>query len=60
MMAAIVYPVGHCLTSSTLVNLIAGVCIGVVVYFVALFLLREPLKEEIEELRALGRRILRR
>jgi O-antigen/teichoic acid export membrane protein len=59
-MAAIVYPVGHWLTSSTLVNLIAGICIGVVVYLAMLFLLREPLKEEIEELRAVRRKMLGR
>jgi len=59
-MGAIVYPIGNSLTSSTLVNLIAGICIGVIVYFAMLFLLREPKKEEIQELRAISRKILRR
>ncbi len=59
-MGAVVYPVGNSLTSSTLVNLIAGICIGVVVYFALLILLREPQKEEIQELRAIRKGILRR
>jgi O-antigen/teichoic acid export membrane protein len=58
-MAAVVYPLGNWLTSSALVNLIVGVCIGVVVYFVVLFLLREPTKVETQELRAMGRKIFR-
>jgi O-antigen/teichoic acid export membrane protein len=60
LMAAVVYPVGNWLTSSALVNLIAGVCIGVMVYFAVLFLLREPRKGEIQELRTMGRKIFRR
>jgi O-antigen/teichoic acid export membrane protein len=59
-MAAVVYPIGNWLTSSALVNLIVGVCIGVVVYFVVLFLLREPNKGETQELRAMWRKIFRR
>lgn len=59
-MGAIVYPVGSSLTSSTLVNLIAGVCIGVVVYFGVLLLLREPQKDEIQELSTIRKRILGR
>ena len=49
-MGIIVYPIGNSLTSSSLINLIAGICIGVVAYVVMLFLLREPQKEEIQEL----------
>jgi O-antigen/teichoic acid export membrane protein len=59
-MAAIVYPIGSWLTSYALVNLIVGICIGIVVYFAMLLLLREPTKGETQELRALGRKILRR
>ena len=59
-MGAVVYPVGNSMTSSTLVNLILGIVVGVVVYMVTLFLLREPQKEEIQELRTIRRRILRR
>lgn len=59
-MGAVVYPVGNSLTSSTLVNLIAGICIGVLVYFVVLLLLREPQKDEIQELRNVIGEILKR
>jgi hypothetical protein len=58
-MGAVVYPIGNSLTSSTLINLIAEICIGVVVYFLMLFLLREPQKEEIRVLYNFRRRILR-
>ena len=53
-MGAVVYPVGNSFTSSTLLNLILGTCVGVVVYCLMLFLLREPQKEEIQALRSLG------
>lgn len=56
-MGAVVYPIGHWLTSSALVNLIAGICIGVLVYFAVLFLLREPKKEETQELRTMWRKV---
>ncbi len=59
-MGAAVYPVGTGLTSSILINLILGICVGVVIYLVMLILLREPRKEEIQELRAIGKRILRK
>jgi O-antigen/teichoic acid export membrane protein len=59
-MAAAVYPVGNSLSSSTLVNLIAAISIGVVVYVLMLFLLREFQKDEIQELRSIGRKILAR
>lgn len=57
-MAAVVYPVGTSLTSSTLVNLIAAICVGAGVYVLILFLLREFQKEEIQELQELKSRIL--
>ena len=49
-MGIIVYPIGNSLTSSNLINLIAGICIGLVVYVMMLFLLRELQNEEIQEL----------
>ncbi len=49
-MGVIVYLVGNKLTQSTLANLILGICLGLVVYFAMLFLLREPQKEEIQTL----------
>ena len=57
-MAMVVYPVGNSLTSSTLINLIGGICVGAVVYFLMLFLLREFQKEEIQELQELKSGIL--
>jgi len=59
-MGIIVYYVGSNLTPSTLLNLILGTVVGVAVYFAMLFLLREPQKEEIQELRILKARILAR
>lgn len=59
-MGAVVYPVGNSLTSSVLLNLIVGICVGVIVYAVMLFLLREPQKEEIQVLRGLIRKVLRK
>ena len=56
-MGVIVYPVGNSLTSSTLANLFAGISIGILVYFLMLLLLREPHKEEIQELHSLTQRI---
>jgi len=60
MMGVVVYFVGNNLTSSTLVNLFLGICLGLVVYFAMLFLLREPQKEEIQELRIVIGKILGR
>jgi len=48
-MGAVVYPVGNSLTSSTLINLIVGICVGVVIYFLMLLLLRELQSGEIKE-----------
>ncbi len=59
-MGAVVYPVGNSLTSSTIVNLITGVCVGVIVYVILLFLMREPQEEEIQGLRSVKARIFRR
>jgi len=59
-MGAIVYPIGNSLTLSPLINLVAGICVGVVVYVLMLFLLREPQKDEIQELHKLKARILRK
>ncbi len=56
-MAAVVYPVGNSLTSSVLINLVSGIAAGIVVYILALFLLREPQKEEIQELTKLRMKI---
>jgi len=58
-MGVVIYPVGSGLTSSTLVNLILGVVVGVVVYGLMLLLVREPQKEEIEALCRLKSKILR-
>lgn len=57
-MGAVVYPVGNNLTSSTLTNLILGISVGVIVYTLILFLLKEPQKKEILTLRRLYGRIL--
>ena len=56
-MGALVYPIGNGLTSSTLINLIFGICVGVIVYTLMLFLLQEPRKGEIQSLRELGVKI---
>ena len=44
----IVYYVGNSLTSSTLLNLMLGIVIGVIVYLLMLFLLREFKSSEIQ------------
>lgn len=49
-MAVIVYPIGNSMTSSSLINLILGIGIGMIVYFLMLLILRELQKEEIEAL----------
>ena len=59
-MGAVIYLVGNSLTSSTLLNLIVGICVGTVVYLLMLFLLREIQEEEIQELRAIMDKIMRR
>ena len=57
-MGIVVYYIGNSLTSSPLINLISGMLAGVVVYAVMLLLLREPQKEEIQELQELKSKIL--
>lgn len=56
-MGVAVYPVGNSLTSSTIANLVLGVCVGVIVYVLMLFFLREIRKDEIQELSALRQRV---
>lgn len=52
-MGVIVYHLGNSLTFSNLINLIVGICTGIIVYFIMLLLLREPQPEEIKELQIL-------
>ena len=59
-MAAVIYPVGNSLTSSPLINLVSGICVGTVVYILMLLFLREIQKEEVQLLRGIGDKILRR
>jgi O-antigen/teichoic acid export membrane protein len=59
-MGAVIYLMGNILTSSTLLSLIVGICVGTVVYLLLLFLLREIQEEEIQELRAIRSKIRRR
>ncbi len=49
-MGTVVYCVGNSLTSSTLANLILGVCIGILIYLGMLFLLREFKPSELRAL----------
>ncbi len=56
-MAAVVYPVGNSITSSAMANLFLGIVVGIVVYILMIFLLREPQKEEIQEMRIIRARI---
>ena len=59
-MGVVVYTVGNGLTSSTLLNFIISVCVGIVVYLLMLFLVREIREEEIQELRVIRGKIIRR
>jgi len=52
-MGIVVYYVGNNLTVSVPINLISGICIGALVYFLMLLLLGEFLEEEIQALRAI-------
>lgn len=49
-MGVVVYPVGNSLTSSTAVNLIVGICLGLVVYGGMLLLLKEAHWSEMREM----------
>jgi O-antigen/teichoic acid export membrane protein len=57
-MGIVVYYIGNGLTTYTLLNLLLAMLVGAVVYGVMLLLLREPQKEEIQELQELKNRIL--
>lgn len=59
-MGVVVYYIGNSLTSSTSLNLVLGICLGIVIYFVMLLLLREPQKEEIQALHNLRNRVLKK
>lgn len=59
-MGVVVYTVGNDLTSSTLLNIIISVCVGIVVYLLMLFLVREIREEEIQELQVIRGKIIRR
>lgn len=58
-MGTVVYPIGNSLTSLTLVNLILGICVGIVVYFPMLLLFREFKPSEIQALLDLKTQIWR-
>lgn len=47
-MGIVVYCIGNSLTSSTLLNLILGIIVGIAVYSLMLFLLREFKPSEIQ------------
>ncbi|MCD4811372.1 flippase [bacterium] len=56
-MAAVVYPIGNSFTSSVVMNLILGVAVGVVVYTLMLFVLREVNKQEIQTMKDIKARL---
>jgi len=58
-MGIAVYHLSNSLTASNLINLIVGICLGVIVYFVMLLLLHEFRSEEIKEIRALALKIFK-
>lgn len=58
-MGIAVYHIGNSLTSSTVSNLILGIAVGVMVYFLMLFLLREFKPSEIQALLNLKAKIRR-
>lgn len=59
MMGVVVYPIGNNLTLSSLTRLVLAICVGVVVYFVTLFLLGGVQKEEVQEVRTFIRNLQR-
>jgi len=59
-MGVVVYPISNSVTSSTVINLILGICAGVIVYTLMLFLLKEPNNKEIQSLIEVGNKILGR
>lgn len=58
-MGIVVYYLGSSFTTSNLINLIVGICAGIVAYSAMLLLLRELRPEEIKEARALVFRIFK-
>ena len=56
-MAAVVYPVGNKFTSFVIVDLILGITVGVVVYTLMLFVLREVNRQEIQAMKAIKARL---
>lgn len=59
-MGIAVYYIGSGLTTSNLINLIVGICVGAIIYFAMLFLLREFQTDEIEWVRTWAARIFKR
>jgi hypothetical protein len=53
-----VYHIGNSLTSSAVINLISGISIGALVYFIILLLLREFSQDEIQIVHLLKQKIL--
>ncbi|MCF7811929.1 flippase [bacterium] len=58
-MGVTVYQIDNVATPSYLINLILCIIVGIVVYLVMLFLLRELQKEEMYEMRMIARKMLR-
>ena len=58
-MGIVVYYLGNNLTTSNLINLIVGICVGVIVYSAMLLLFHELQPEEIREIRVLALRIFK-
>lgn len=58
-MGIAVFYVGNSLTSSVLINLISGICIGAAVYFLILLLLKEFSQEEIQIFNILKQKVLK-
>jgi O-antigen/teichoic acid export membrane protein len=58
-MGMAVYFVSNSLSSSVVVNLISGVCSGIVLYFLILLLLREFSKEELQFIHLLKQKVLK-
>ena len=59
-MGMVVYYIGNSLTSSAIINLPIGICIGTVIYFFMLFVLGEIRHEEIRSLRELFSETIKR
>lgn len=59
-MGTVVYPIGNNLTSSVPINLILSIFVGIVVYTVMLFVLREPRTEEVRVIQAAKAKVFKR